>query len=150
MNDALPAGEMAPPVHQSGLQWMLSVLGFDIALLLVAAAIAFAVVLVMLHRGKGPAMVGAILLVIPLPLYFALWRALGGVVVSGSAIAVAETAPKPHEVFGGIAEMALFMRMGLMLTIPSFLLATIGLAVRALQVESAPAAALASSGKPLD
>jgi hypothetical protein len=46
--------------------------------------------------------------------------------------------------------MALFMRMGLMLTIPSFLLATIGLAVRALQVESAPAAALASSGKPLD
>ncbi len=130
--------ELAQRVPQSGWQWMLSVLGFDLVFLLAAAALAFALVLVLLLRGKGPAMVGAVILIVPLPLFIALSIVLRGLVASGSVIAIGEVAPKPFEVFGGIAESALLLHIGLLHTVPSFLLATIGLIVRALQGEPLP------------
>ena len=132
MQNEVLNGDLAPRVQQSGLQWMLSALGFDLVFLLAAAALAFGLVLVLLLRGKGSAMVGAVILVVPLPLFIALSIVLRGVVASGSVIAVAEAVPQPHQIFGGIAESALLLQVGLLHTAPSFLLGTIGLIVRSL------------------
>ena len=135
MQDEVLAEELAQPMQQSRFMWMLSAMGFEVIFLLAAAAIAFAVVLLMILRGKGPAMVGAILLIVPLPLYVGLMGALKGIVASSSVIALSDASLKQSEIFMALAEMFLLIRVGAFLTIPAFLLATVGLIVRALQRE---------------
>ena len=135
-NEAI-AEDLAQPVQQSRLMWMLHALGLQTVILPVIALVAFAVVLLLILRGKGPAMVGAILLVVPMPIYVAVLSALGTIVASGAVVALADVAPKPSEVFGGLAEIFVKIQVAILLTIPVFLLAATGLTVRAIQGESA-------------
>jgi hypothetical protein len=127
--------EMNEHVPQSRFMWMISSLGVNTAFLPLAALVAFAVVLVLILRGKGPEMVGAILLVVPLPMYVGLWGAVGAIVASGAVIALADVDVKQSELWGGISEMFVNIQVAMLLTVPAFLLATIGLVIRALKGE---------------
>ena len=131
---ALPP-EMEMHAPQSRLMWMVSSLGTNAALLSLVALVAFIVVLILILRGRGPAMVGAILLIVPLPLYVALLGAEKGTVASFAVIALSDVQLKQSELFAGLGAMLVSILVAILLTMPAFLLATIGLTVQALRGE---------------
>ncbi len=137
MQNDVPVDDLARPVAQSGYMWLVHMLGLNAIILPLVALIAFAVVLVLLRRGKGPAMVGAILLVVPLPLLIGLLSAVRGIVSSASVIAIADIDIKQSELFAGIADTCAHIAIGMLLSIPAFLLASVGLIVRALEHQPA-------------
>lgn len=125
------------PAGQSRLMWMLRALGPEFVLLLPATAlIALVVVLILVLRGKGPAMVGAILLVVPLPIYVALLGVLSGMIRTCGVVLMADTPIKQSDLADVLADVLICMLFAMTLTLPAILLATAGLIVRALQGES--------------
>lgn len=125
--------QMAMPQHQSFLMWVLTTLGMNAILLPLCAGLAFVLTLLLVLRGKGPLTGTALLFIVPAPLLLGFWGALKGAIASFSVIAMSDVSLKPAEVAGGVAEALLLPTAGLLLTVPSYLLAVIGLFVRSLQ-----------------
>jgi hypothetical protein len=133
MHEELPFEEVAQPVRMSYLEFLFQSLGYRYALLLpAAAALAFVVVLILLLRGRGPAMVGAMLFVVPLPIFVGILGVVDGMLASFHVVAMSNTAPKPAEYAQGISMSLVSLWVGLLLAVPSFLLAAIGLIGQAL------------------
>ncbi len=132
--------EMAEPVQQSYLMWMYSALGIKYALLLPAsAASSFVVTLLLVVRGKGAFAAAAIVLVVSLPLLVGIVGALDGTMASFAVISVSSVTPKPSEWARGVSMALVAPWLGFWLMVPTFLLATIGSAVRAITVEAGDA-----------
>lgn len=132
MNEA-PFDEVAEPVRQSFLLFLINALGIRYAFLLPAAAlVAFIVVLILVLRGKGPELVGALIFIVPLPVLVGILGTVDGMLASYQVIAMSDLAPKPSEVAQGISMSLVSAWIGLMLAVPGYLLAAVGLAVRAL------------------
>ncbi|MDX1945783.1 MAG: MotA/TolQ/ExbB proton channel family protein [Pirellulaceae bacterium] len=137
MSDELLSEEFAEPVRQSYLMWFFSALGMKYTLLLpLAGFVAFLIVAFLLWKGKGPAMIGAIVLVVPAPVYLGVLGVVEGMMASFQVIAMSSTAPKPSEIAEGISMSLVSAMVGLVLTIPAYILATLGLVVRSLVGES--------------
>ncbi|HZL89642.1 MAG TPA: hypothetical protein VFB96_14855 [Pirellulaceae bacterium] len=111
--------------------FVLNALGSNALLLPVVALVATAVVLLMLLKGKGPAMVGAILLVVPMPIYWSLLSLVSGLASAYGVLALSEVEPKPSELYLGYSAMWVNVQIGLWLNVPIFLLAAGGLMFRA-------------------
>lgn len=121
---------------RSRLTWIIDVLGIDVILLPCLALGAFLFILVLLLRGKGPAMVGAILLLVPMPICWGVFSTTKAIVFASATIALSEVELKQSEVWGGLAESLLGLLVAILLSVPSFLLALVGLTIRALKSES--------------
>ncbi len=119
------------PVRQSYLVWMISALGWRYSLLLPLAGLsAFAGVLFLVLRGKGPAMVGALILIVPLPFLVGVVGVLDGMLSSFQVIGASDLAPKPSAIATAVS-MSLFSAwVGLLFSVPSYLAAVFGLITR--------------------
>ncbi len=132
MEEAMMIEEVAEPVRMSYLEFLFQALGFRYAVLLPAVGIlAFVFVLVLVIRGKGPALTGALLFLVPLPVLVGLFAAVDGMVASFQVIAMSNTAPKPSEYAMGISMSLVSVYLGFLLAVPSYILATCGLIARA-------------------
>lgn len=133
MAEELTAEEMAQPVRMSYLEFLFQALGFRYTVLLPAVGLlAFVFVLVLVIRGKGPALTGALLFLVPLPVLLGVFAAIDGMLASFQVIAMSNTAPKPSEYAMGISMSVVSVYLGFLLALPSFVLATCGLVARAL------------------
>jgi hypothetical protein len=108
-------------------------LGYGYAFLLPAAAlISFATVLILILRGKGPELVGTLLLIVPLPVFVGGFGTVQRLFQFNVLISQMNTIPKPSE-YAYVTAMCLVpLGLGLLFALPSYLFATIGLTVRAL------------------
>ena len=140
MDEESPKSRFAHDLFpHSRLEWLFTDLGLGAILLAAAILVSLAIVLWLVVRGKGPAMVGVIMLVVPMPIYVALMCAISGLITLTSLLAMSDSQDKLGPFMMGIAEALVHIEIGVILTIPAFLLATIGLIVRALQRESTSA-----------
>jgi len=120
------------PHPQSRLMFLVHALGINGLLLPLIALAAIVVVALMIWKGKGPAMVGAILLVVPAPIYWSLLSSLSGLASSYEVLYMADVQVKPSELYGGYAEVLITIQVAVGYTIPVFLTAAGGLVHRAL------------------
>ena len=119
--------------------WALSSLGFFGLLI---PFFGFAILIgacVVVARCRPPA-IAAFLLFVPLPLMMAVFATAKGMVAAFSVIALSEIELKTSQIAGGLAETALLLIVGMLATIPSYLVIAVGLFVRTLVAgnESSP------------
>jgi hypothetical protein len=125
--------DLAPPESHSLLSWLFMALGWRYSLLLpLAAVIGFVTVMLIVVRGRGPAMAGAVLLIAPLPLLVGIVGMAEGILSIQLVISGTGTDPKPSALAEGISMSFVSVWIGLFLSIPSYLVAAIGLAIRSL------------------
>jgi len=133
------AEDFGAPVRRSYLSWFFAALGWKYTLLLpLVGMLAFAVVLVLVLRGKGPAMVGALLFVVPLPIFVGLMGVVDGLMSMFQVLAMADISPKPSVVADGVSMSLVTAWVGMLLAVPSYLVAVGGLIVHAFQGALAP------------
>jgi hypothetical protein len=106
-------------------------LGINGLLVPVIALVALAVVVLLVWKGKGPAMVGAILLVVPAPIYWTVLGALSGLASSYEVMYMTDVEPRPRDFYGGYAEILVSIQIGVLATVPVFMAAVGGLIYRA-------------------
>lgn len=123
-----------PMRQQSYLVWLIQAMGIRYTFLLpLAGLIAFVVVLFLVLKGKGHALPVALLLIVPLPVLVGFVGVIDGMMASFMVIASSDTSPKPSAVAEGISMSLVTAWIGILLAVPSYLLATIGMCVRSLQ-----------------
>lgn len=125
------------PVRQSYLQFLYSALGIKYTLLLPLAGLAaFVVTLIVVIRGKGSLAGVTLLFIVPAPFFIGLYGALEGTVASYQVIAASAVQPKPSELAQGISMALVTPMIGLLLMVPAYATATIGLLVRSLSASA--------------
>src|SRR5262245_42628933 len=86
---------------RSRFMFFVHALGLNGLMLPLLALACMVVIALMIWRGKGPAMVGAVLLVVPLPIVWSLLGAVSGCLSSFSVLALVDVELKSSEIFGG-------------------------------------------------
>ena len=120
--------------RQSFLIWFIGSLGWKYTLLLpLAALVSFVLTAALVMAGKGRTTGAALVFIVPLPLVIGLFGTLEGAVSSFMVIAMSDTAPKPAMIAEGISTSLVTPMVGMLLMAPSYLLAVVGLTVRALK-----------------
>jgi hypothetical protein len=131
--------EAYEPVQQSLLQFYYSALGLRYSVMLpLAAIVGFALVLLIVIRGRGPLASAALLISLSLPLLVGLHGALDGMMAAYLVIASSEIMPKPSEYAMGSAMSCALPLVGMMLMGPSLLAALVGSVMRSLVDPVAP------------
>jgi hypothetical protein len=136
VNDELPIEpieEISEPVRDTISSLVFNALGYGYAFLLpTAALISFAAVLILIRRGKGPELSGALLLIVPLPVLVGVFGTVHRLFQFNVLISNADTYPKPSE-YAYVTAMCLVpLALGLLFALPSYLFAAIGLTMRAI------------------
>jgi hypothetical protein len=127
------AEDFAEPVRQSYLMWLVAALGWRYMLLLpLAGLVSFGLTLFVVLRGKGAAQVGALLFIVPLPILVGIMGVVDGMIASYQVIAMSDTIPKPSQIALGQSMALVSALVGLMLAVPSYLLALGGITAHAL------------------
>lgn len=125
--------DFGEPVRRSFLSWFFAALGWKYTLLLpLVGLLAFALTLVLVIRGKGPAQTGALLFIVPLPVIVGMFGVLEGLMSSLQVLAMSETSPRPGILAEGISMSLVTAIVGFLLAAPSYFVATGGLALHAL------------------
>jgi hypothetical protein len=121
------------PVQQSQLMYLYSALGIRYSMLLpLTALVALGLTLVLVIKGRGPALSAALMLIVPLPLYVGLYAWIEGLHSGYQLVAMSAVTPKASMLLEVEAMAFVSAWIGAMLTIPAFLAAAIGSLVRAL------------------
>ena|GEM_PF-2933424 len=122
----------------SYLEWVFSVLApVDCLLFVVAGVCGFVMTLLMVRRGKGDKPSVGILLCIGLPLLVGLQSTVRGMIKGMISIATHATGDTNQADMASIIAQALFpLLLGILLMIPGYLVATIGLFRRSIRGES--------------
>ena len=128
--------EAEPLQHKSRIMWMLETLGIFGLLMVVAGVVAFALSLLIVTRGRGALAGAALVFIVPMPLMVALFAVFRSAISMFSVVAMSDVQLKASEVAGGIAECLFTPIVGLVVTIPAYMVAMIGLIVRSLRDES--------------
>jgi len=121
----------------SYLQWIVEALGLGYCLLLVLAGVcSFVMTLLIVRRGKGDMSGVSLLLCIGLPLLVGLLATVHVMIKSMTPIAMRAEGDATPEMAAAIT-MSLFpLLLGILLMIPGYLVATIGLFRRSIREES--------------
>lgn len=127
-----PEGETAEEIHPpSTFIWMIGCLGWRYAAILPLAGLtSFVLTSVLLAKGKGQATGAAITFVVAIPVLIGLIGMFDGIL---SSLMMMSSSPKPSVVAEAVATGLIAPLMGLLLAAPSYLLATVGLTIRALR-----------------
>ena len=124
--------EAASPRQQSMLMWIFSSLGWRYTLALpLAGLVSFALAVVLVARG-GRYAGAALMFAVPLPFIVGMFGAIEGMTTTLNFLAASETAPKPSDVAYGISMALVTPMIGLLLMGPAYLVAMIGLFIRAM------------------
>ena len=120
------------------VEWVFSVLApVDCLLFVVAGTCGFVMTLLMVRRGKGDKPSIGILLCIGLPLLVGLQATVSGMIKGMISIATHATGESNQEDMARVIAMSLFpLLLGILLMIPGYLVATIGLFRRSIRGES--------------
>src|SRR5262245_24867717 len=117
------AAPHALPHSQSRLTFMLNALGSNTLVLPLLALAALTLVVLLLVKGKGPAMVGGILLVTPLPICWGVLSVVSSLASVYGILGLADIEPKPSELYVGYAQILITAQIAIMLNTPAFVAA---------------------------
>jgi hypothetical protein len=121
------------PRQQSYLEFIVNALGWRYMFFLpLAALVSFVLILVLVLRGRGSTLSAALVLLVPLPFLVGILGYVDGLVASLQVIAMSDTAPKPSQLAEGMSMAFVTIWIGMLLSIPSLLLAIGGTFVRSL------------------
>lgn len=124
---------VAPVAQTSYLLWLYRALGVRFAFLLPAAALlSFVLVLLVLLKGKDRTIGPCLVLIVPLPFLVGIYALFDGLVASFQVISASQLAPKPTEIYEGLAMSFVAPYLGMFLTLPGYCAAVIGLLIRTL------------------
>lgn len=125
--------ENAVPAPQSYVSWVISALGLPyLCLLLLAGTLCFLFALAVVVRGRGPMAASALVLIVPIPLLIGIFIAIQGAIAAYQVIAASPVAPKPSEVAAGNSAALVAPMVGMLMMIPSYLVAATGAFVRSM------------------
>lgn len=133
-----PSNLLLGPLAQqtSYLVWMYQALGIRHSFLLPASAIlAFVLVLLVVLKGKDSTIGPCLVLIVPLPLLVGMYAMFDGLVASFQVLSASQVAPKPAEIFEGLAMSSVAPFLGMFLALPSYFAAVLGLLIRTLGPE---------------
>jgi hypothetical protein len=121
------------PTQQSLLQFVFEALGIRYTILLpLVALICFFLVVVVVIRGKGGMAAVALLLLVHAPILIGIFAALDGLIASYTVIGMSMTTPHPAQVATGISTSLVAPVVAMLLTAPSYAVATLGACIRCL------------------
>ena len=132
MHEESPIDEDMP--SQNFLVWFVKALGWRYMLLLPASALlSFVLTAVLVVAGKGRTTGAALVFIVAIPFLIGLFGMFDGMMASFMVMASSSTSPKPSEVAVGVSTSIVTPLVGMLLMVPSYLLATVGLSIKALQ-----------------
>ncbi|MGI8980876.1 MAG: hypothetical protein ACR2FY_16735 [Pirellulaceae bacterium] len=136
--DEKPAMEEdIPRERENFLMWILSALGWRYILILPASAIlSFVLVALLLAKGKGSHLGAAMGFIVAIPFLIGLCALLEHLIAGYMVLAESPSTPKYSELARGIGTSLVSPLAALFLMVPSYLLATVGLTIRALREDS--------------
>jgi hypothetical protein len=119
-----------------GMQ-IFNALGWRYAMLLpLSALVSFALILILVLRGKGSAVPAALMLLVPLPIIVGVFGVVDGLMASFQVIARSNAAPTHAMYAQGIYMSLTTFLVGLLLAVPGYLLAVAVTFVRSLLGDS--------------
>ena len=119
-----------PPPEESEnfVMWLISALGWKYVLLLPASALlSFVLTALLVIAGKGRTTGAALVFIVAIPFLIGLFGMFDGLMASFMVIARSTAAPKPSEYALGMSMSITTPLIGMLLMVPSYLLATAGL-----------------------
>jgi len=123
--------------EQSMLGWFFESLGIFYFLLLALAAISsFAMILILVIRGRGPLCGTAMVLIVPIPFLVGIFGGIDGLMRSYMVISAGSIAPHPNEAAAAISTSLVAPFVGMLLMVPGYLLATGGMLARSIMADS--------------
>ena len=119
--------------------WLIGSLGWRYTFLLPFAALAsFVLTAVLVIAGKGKTTGSAMAFIVAVPFLIGLFGMFDGLMASFMVMSTSTGVPKPSQVAMGISTSIVAPIVGMLLMVPSYLLATAGLTVRALKNDPKP------------
>ncbi len=127
------------PQSENFLVWIIGALGWRYAFLLpVSALLSFALTALLVIAGKGRTTGPALAFIVAIPFLIGLFGMFDGLMASFMVIAHSTAAPKPSVYAQGMSMSIVTPLLGMLLMVPSYLLATAGLTIRALKNDPKP------------
>jgi hypothetical protein len=125
--------------EQPFINWLFSALGIRYTFLLpVVTVLAFGLAIAAIAKFKSPALTAVLLAVVPLPLLIGTIGVIDGMVASYQVIVMSGAIPRGSEVAEGGAMSLVSMQVGLILSLPLYLLAIVALCYRAFTHSEVP------------
>lgn len=136
--DAEPAPEFdLEPPRENFLIWFIGAMGWRYFLTLPASALcSFLLVALLLAKGKGSHLGAAMVFIVAIPFLIGLCAMLDSLITVYMVLAGSTVAPRYDQLAHGISISLVAPITALVLMVPSYLLATIGLTIRAFQGNS--------------
>jgi hypothetical protein len=132
-----PYVEEEPP-RESFVIWFIGALGWRYLLTLPAAALfSFVVVAFLLAKGKGSHLGAAMAFIVAIPFLIGLCALLDNLMAIHMLLAQSTAIPKYQTIASGISVSLVAPIVALILMVPSYLLATVGLTIRAFRGDKA-------------
>jgi hypothetical protein len=120
------------PQQQSPLVWLFRALGIRYSVLIpFYALLAFVLAAIAIGKFKTPYLTAVLLAVVPLPFYCGAIGVIDGFAASLSVISISGASPKPSEIADGAALSLVSAQVGLILTLPLYIIAVVALCLRA-------------------
>jgi hypothetical protein len=132
-------------VERPFIVWLFQALGLRYTIFLpFIALLAFILAAIAVWRFKTPLLTALLLVVVPLPFFYGAMATIDGLMASWQVVTMSGAAPKPSELAEGGAMSLLSMQVGLVLSLPVYILSAIALAFRAFSHSEANQATLNS------
>lgn len=120
------------PPEQSMFLWLFRALGIRYTIWLpVVTVLALVLAVLAIWKFKTPALTAALLAVVPLPLLLGAIGSIDGLVACFQIIMISSATPRASEFADGGAMSLVSMQVGLILSVPLYLLALVALCYRA-------------------
>jgi hypothetical protein len=117
----------------TAIEWSFRALGFRYSFLLpLSMLVSLALVALVCFRCRSHHLTALLVLLIPLPLFLGMISMFDGWVSSLQVISVSGATPQPSDLALGMAMSLFGVKVGLWLSLPGFLLATVVMVYRAL------------------
>lgn len=121
------------PIRESYLHWLFMALGLKYTVLLpLAGLVAFVLALILVVRGRAPLAGAALFFVVPMPFLIGIYGAIEGTIEMYQVVGLMSTQPKPSELAHGISMALATPMVGMLLMVPAYAVAVIGLLIRAM------------------
>lgn len=119
--------------QQSPLIWLFRSLGIRYSVFLpFVALLALALAIIAIGRFKTPVLTALLLAIVPLPLFYGFMAMIDGMLMSMQVISTSDADVRPSEFADGGAMSVVSLQVGLVLSLPVYVLAIVALAYRAL------------------
>jgi hypothetical protein len=124
---------LPPQAPQPFVVWLFRALGIRYTVFLpFIALLAFVLAGLALWRFKTPVLTAILVAVVPLPLFYGAMGMIDGMMASWSVVSLSGVSVKNSDLAEGAALSLVTMQVGLILLLPTYLLAVVGLTYRAL------------------